>query len=117
MNVAIHRYFWERSPVWQKIYAEEQEVQAAVDVPPSSDVLQDDDVSDTPDDPDVERKQLHFDPIDARFLSSLALVRARIIKLLKNSTNHIHVYANILLAIVRSIYFNLVSYSERLTDS
>lgn len=29
MNIAIHRYFWERSPTWQRIYAEEQNLAQA----------------------------------------------------------------------------------------
>lgn len=48
----------------------------------------------------AEDKSLDFTPIDARHLSSLPLVRARVVKLLKESTNNIHASANILIAIV-----------------
>lgn len=48
-----------------------------------------------------EATKLQFDPIDARFLSSAPLVRARLVKLLKHSQNQMHAYKNIMIAIVR----------------
>lgn len=45
---------------------------------------------------------LGFTPIDARHLSSLPLVRGRVVKLLKASTNNMHVSNNMLVTIVRS---------------
>lgn len=47
-----------------------------------------------------KEKPLHFDPIDARFLSSLPLVQGRISRLLKCSKYGLHKYLNLLIAIV-----------------
>ncbi|KAF9243844.1 hypothetical protein BU15DRAFT_86274 [Melanogaster broomeanus] len=43
--------------------------------------------------------QLFFDPIDSRHLSSLPLVKNRIVKLLRASSNHIHASNNLLMTI------------------
>lgn len=161
INIAIHRYFWERSTLWQKIHeeerqAEEEDAQLAIPVrtkdkgkgkakdikgkgkgkevaddEPASpafdkDATLDDADPDDPDaegsleiDPDLENPNpdeeddpadneeatkeaevLHFSPIDARFLSSRPLVRARVRKLLRNSPNYLHAFVNLLVAIV-----------------
>lgn len=58
-------------------------------------------MSDGPDDNEADQKAtVSFDAIDARHLSSLPLVRGRIVKLLKASQNNIHTSNNILFAIV-----------------
>lgn len=48
-----------------------------------------------------ERPALDFTPIDARHLSSLPLVKARVVKLLKTSKNNIHESNNMLITLVR----------------
>lgn len=53
-------------------------------------------------DEDVQSPQsLTFSPIDARHLSSLPLISARVVKLLKASKNHIHASNNMLITLVR----------------
>lgn len=54
---------------------------------------------DAPEEP-KEYVDTQFQPIDARHLSSLPLVRARIVKLLKASKNNMHASNNLILAIV-----------------
>lgn len=103
MNIAIHRYFWERSPTWQRIYAEEQNLaQASANQQQEAENggNESDHGDDEADGEDDDEETVHFDPVDARFLSSAPLVRGRIIKLLKATKNNIHAYTNILLAIV-----------------
>ena len=60
--------------------------------------------SGVPDDPQVNegdsKVTISFDPIDTRHLSSLPLVRGRLVKLLKASQNNMHSSTNLLVAIV-----------------
>jgi hypothetical protein len=89
-HFCIHKYFYERSPLWQQIRAEEIKATEGDTHSPSS-----------PDMPtNTPMTSMKFDPMDARHLSSLPLVRARIIKLLKGSRNHMHPCNNILLTLV-----------------
>ncbi|THU88448.1 hypothetical protein K435DRAFT_830546 [Dendrothele bispora CBS 962.96] len=95
-HFVIHRYFFERSPSWKAIREEENSAELArkgadqpkVDVP-----------DEEREEKDKEVESLNFTPIDARHLSSLPLVRARVVKLLKASRNHMHVSSNMLLTI------------------
>ena len=92
----IHKYFYERDLSWQQIRDEEAQAQAEEDL--SDDDQQGDDV---PRETDVSQKvSQNFDPIDARHLSSLPLVRSRVIKLLKASRNNLHTSQNMLTVIV-----------------
>ncbi|KAF5319851.1 hypothetical protein D9758_018452 [Tetrapyrgos nigripes] len=94
-HFVIHRYFFERSPSWKAIREEEI----------SAELTRKGAEQPKPDVPDEEEKDketadsLNFTPIDARHLSSLPLVRARVVKLLKASRNHMHVSSNMLLTI------------------
>jgi hypothetical protein len=92
-HFCIHNYFYERSPLWQQI--REEEMRATDDAQPA---LQ------TPSSPDTSTNlmstSMAFDPMDARHLSSLPLVRARVVKLLKGSRNCMHPCNNILLKLV-----------------
>lgn len=111
-NLALHRFFWDRSPTWRKIRAEEAateedapeandpSVEAELDQEHGDDDAEESDIEEA----QQEAKKHHFDPIDARFLSSAPLVRSRVIKLLKHSQNQIHVYKNTLLAIVSECF-------------
>lgn len=59
---------------------------------------------------DVQGSQsLSFTPIDARHLSSLPLISARVIRLLKASKNHIHASNNMLITLVRFSSFSIIS--------
>ncbi|KAF8446218.1 hypothetical protein L210DRAFT_3529314 [Boletus edulis BED1] len=93
-HTCIHKYFVERSPLWQQI----QEEEARDDEPITDERVK---LSDTTDEVTDLDGPLHvlFDPIDSRHLSSLPLVKNRIIKLLKASRNHIHQSNNLLMTI------------------
>lgn len=101
--MTIHRHFWERSPTWQKVYAEELaglEQASSDDNTLRWDEEEQDDAEIDVKGARVEASKLHFDPIDARFLSSTQLVRSRVVKLLKNSQNQTHFFTNLIFAIV-----------------
>ena len=99
-NMTIHRHFWEHSPTWQRVYAEELEQAADEDNAPNMGQEEQGDAETDEKDAKLEASKLHLDPIDARFLSSTQLVRSRVIKLLKNSQNQTHFYPNLIFAIV-----------------
>lgn len=106
----IHKYFYERDLSWQQIRNEE--AQAEVD-------LSDDDqqADDEPGETDASQKVTQsFEPIDARHMSSLPLVRSRVIKLLKASHNNLHTSQNMLTAIVCSL-LNVFATGNDLTYS
>ncbi|KAJ7225932.1 hypothetical protein GGX14DRAFT_548620 [Mycena pura] len=89
-NFCIHKYFFERSKSWQEI--REEETRAATIEEPSADVQEEDgELREAPD--------LQFSPIDARHLSSMPLVKARVLRLLKVSKNQMHASHNMLIAI------------------
>lgn len=90
----IHKYFVERSPLWQQIQREEGEDEVVVtgtNVQPPDTI---DGVGRA-----TESPQIMFDSIDGRHLSSLHLVKNRVVRLLKASTNQIHASNNLLVAI------------------
>ncbi|KAF8559362.1 hypothetical protein OG21DRAFT_1594769 [Imleria badia] len=89
-HTCIHKYFVERSPLWQQIQEEEAR--------DGGEHIKLRDTADEPTDQDGP-SQILFDPIDSRHLSSLPLVKNRIIKLLKASKNHIHQSNNLLITI------------------
>jgi transcription factor C subunit 3 len=102
-HFCIHKYFFDRSPSWKAIREEELR---ADDADNASQEL----TMDLPDDEDdrvTDPKSLEFTPIDARHLSSLPLIRARVVKLLKASRNHMHAANNMLITLVRILYHGL----------
>jgi hypothetical protein len=92
-NFVIHKYFYERDLSWQQIRNEE----ARADGTPEVELQR-------PDGPETKegdsKVAISFDPIDTRHLSSLPLVRGRIVKLLKASQNNMHSSTNLLVALV-----------------
>jgi transcription factor C subunit 3 len=99
-HFCIHKYLYERNPLWQQI--RDEELQADQDFEKISRKRQSES-EDEHGEEDDEPSAVDFEPIDARHLSSLPLVRARVIKLLKGSKNHMHVCNNMLLTIVRLV--------------
>ncbi|KDQ54862.1 hypothetical protein JAAARDRAFT_352005 [Jaapia argillacea MUCL 33604] len=96
-HFCIHKYFFERSPLWKQIRDEEAKgKQDAVDVEQSQTIGEGEEAEETQ---SAATTLLRFDPIDARHLSSLPLVRARVVKLLRNSTNYMHASQNMLIKI------------------
>ncbi|TFK30753.1 hypothetical protein FA15DRAFT_580399 [Coprinopsis marcescibilis] len=91
-HFCIHKYFYDRSPSWKAIREEESRSQEATRPKQEGDDVDDDDeLSSIP--------SLDFTQIDSRHLSSLPLVKARVIKLLKASKNSIHASNNMLLTL------------------
>ncbi|KAG6919586.1 hypothetical protein DXG01_004250 [Tephrocybe rancida] len=104
-HFVIHRHFFDRSPHWKAIRDEESQAQSSHQTAPdaTTDVYEEEEKS-----PDIQ--SLDFSPIDARHLSSLPLVRGRVVKLLKASKNQMHASNNMLITLVRQL-FNPHSYN------
>ncbi|KAF8506874.1 hypothetical protein F5888DRAFT_45373 [Russula emetica] len=94
-NFCVHKYFFERSPLWRQIQDE--------GVSSSKDIQEADmgglDNEETASTQDGFQAPVQFDPIDARHLSSLSLIQSRIVKLLKHSESHTHPSNNVLVTI------------------
>lgn len=106
-HTCIHKYFVERSPLWQQI--QEEEARNGESIATGKHVNSCDAADQVTDQDDSS--QILFDPIDSRHLSSLPLVKNRIIKLLKASRNHVHQSNNLLMTIV-SVPFMLSRFSS-----
>ena len=95
-NFCVHKYFYENSPYWKNIRTEEEAGNQEGSQPVASGSGE------------VELEEgadENFTPIDSRHLTSLSLLRSRIVKLLKQSPNHMHIFEDISLKIVR--YFHI----------
>ncbi|KAJ7693612.1 hypothetical protein B0H17DRAFT_1059213 [Mycena rosella] len=95
-HFCIHKYFFDRSASWKAIREEETLAEAEAEAP--SKQVTTTDVQDE-EESVLEARALNFSPIDARHLSSMPLVKARVIKLLKASKNFMHASSNMLIAI------------------
>ena len=98
-HTCIHKYFVERSPLWQQIQEEARDRGTTT----TGECVKPRDTADETTDQDGP-SQILFDPIDSRHLSSLPLVKNRIIKLLNASRNHIHQSNNLLMTIVGDLF-------------
>ncbi|KAI5123716.1 hypothetical protein M0805_000310 [Coniferiporia weirii] len=87
-NFCVHKYFFDRSATWKKIREEEFRAQGT-----SND--NGDSVLDSAGADSKVPDTLQFDPIDTRHLTSLNILRQRLVKLLKHSVNEIQPYNNI----------------------
>lgn len=94
-HFCIHKYFYDRSSDWQAIREEETLAEEAT--------RRGDMVPEVEEEEETNAQALHFTPIDSRHLSSLPLVKARIVKLLKTSQNNIHASNNLLITLVSLI--------------
>ncbi|KAG2370198.1 hypothetical protein BDR07DRAFT_1386752 [Suillus spraguei] len=92
----IHKYFVERSAFWQRIQQEEAKDDEPIVVGEShsQDATPVEDRT-----PSVAPLELDFEPVDSRHLSSLPLIKKRIVKLLKASQNNIHASNNLIITI------------------
>ncbi|KAI0032488.1 hypothetical protein K488DRAFT_49752 [Vararia minispora EC-137] len=89
-NFCVHKHFFERERLWQEI---RDEAAAAAEGVEYEDGAQDDDEY------DGGAANVKFDAMDARHLSSLEIVKARIVKLLKASDGFMHASQNLILKI------------------
>ena len=101
-HFCIHKYFFDRSPSWKAIREEELRADDTVNASQELIVEPLDDDEDRVTDP----KSLEFTSIDARHLSSLPLIRARVVKLLKASRNQMHAANNMLITLVRNTVYS-----------
>ncbi|KAG1730414.1 uncharacterized protein EDB91DRAFT_786767 [Suillus paluster] len=92
----IHKYFVERSAFWQQIQQEEAKDDEPIVIgeshPQDGTPVEDGT-------PTGEPLELDFEPVDSRHLSSLPLIKKRIVKLLKASQNNIHASNNLMITI------------------
>lgn len=92
----IHRYFVERSAFWQQIQQEEAKDDEPIVVGErhwqDATPVEDGTLS-------AASLELDFEPVDSRHLSSLPLIKNRIVKLLKASQNNIHASNNLIITI------------------
>ncbi len=96
-NFCIHKYFFERSPLWRQI--QDEGVNSSKDTQEADGGgLDNEETASTAQ--GGFQVPVQFDPIDARHLSSLSLVQSRIVKLLKHSESHTHPSHNLLVTIV-----------------
>lgn len=98
-NFCIHRYFFERSEIWQDVLAEEGKANQTL-VQKTEEPEDDMDMDMEGSTPAHSLGHIHFDPIDSRHLSSLAIIRNRLEMLLRNSPHHMHAAQNLLVTIV-----------------
>lgn len=94
-HLCLHKHFYDTSPRWREVREEESKAQQLFHGAPEPD-----DAGDMAEEAAPQTlANLGFTPIDARHLSSLPLIQARVMKLLKASHNHIHAANNMLLKI------------------
>ncbi|KAJ3835083.1 hypothetical protein F5878DRAFT_328184 [Lentinula raphanica] len=96
-HFVIHRYFFERSPHWKAIRDEELQAELNAKNAQSAEGLA---AAEGQEEEEIANvASLGFTPIDSRHLSSLPLVRGRVVKLLKASTNNMHVSNNMIVTL------------------
>jgi hypothetical protein len=95
MYFCVHKYFYQRSEHWKDVREEENKVDMKSKAKDSNLNDVDADVQNIP----SARESLA--PLDARHLSSLTIVRSRLVKLLEGCTNHLHAAQNIIKTLVR----------------
>lgn len=97
-NFCVHKYFFERSPLWRQIQGEGASL--------SKDIRADEggpDNEETNISPDGFQTPVQFDPIDSRHLSSLSLIQSRVVRLLKNCKSYTHPSQNLLVTLVSAV--------------
>ncbi|KAI0374486.1 hypothetical protein BV20DRAFT_961659 [Pilatotrama ljubarskyi] len=94
-NLCVHKYFYERSPIWQQV-AEEEKKAVSEEKDGDKEAPSDDEIDQ---DETKPFEPVHFDPIDSRHLSSMPLLKSRLTKLLKNCPHYMHTSSNIMVKI------------------
>lgn len=98
-HFCIHKYFFDRSPSWKAIRDEETRAEDTQKKTESRKT----EFPGEEEDGNTNIQSLDFTPIDARHLSSLPLIRARVVKLLKASRNQMHASNNMLITLVGNL--------------
>ncbi|ESK95510.1 hypothetical protein Moror_12696 [Moniliophthora roreri MCA 2997] len=91
-NFVVHKFIFDRSPSWKAVREEESKVEQRAQASAQA-------TNEAEDEEQTSTVKLDFPPIDSRHLSSLPLVRARVIKLLKASKNNMHAAGNMIVTL------------------
>ncbi|KAI0670210.1 hypothetical protein C8Q78DRAFT_1039662 [Trametes maxima] len=94
-NLCVHKYFYDRSPIWQQVAVEEKQA-VSEEQTQEKELFSDDEIDQ---DETKPFEPVHFDPIDSRHLSSMPLLKSRLTKLLKNCPHYMHTSSNIMVKI------------------
>jgi hypothetical protein len=101
MFFCVHKYFYQRSEHWKEVREEENKAEATNRHKSQKD---EEDGANT----EKYRSPVHsFAPLDARHLSSITIVRSRLVKLLDGCANRMHAAHNIIKTLV-SAYMKAV---------
>ncbi|KAH9853100.1 hypothetical protein C2E23DRAFT_885087 [Lenzites betulinus] len=95
-NFCVHKYFYERSPIWQQVAEEEKKAATEEHAQEQDAAASEDEIEQDETKPFAP---MHFDPIDSRHLSSMTVLKSRLTKLLKNCPHYMHTSSNIMLKI------------------
>ena len=98
-NFCVHKYFFDRNPLWTQIRAlESRDEEEAMAIPDAEHpAIEMDDGEEAKDE---SRQELQFDPIETHHLTSLNILRTRIVKLLRHSDQQTHICMNLAVKIV-----------------
>ncbi|KAI0651544.1 hypothetical protein C8Q79DRAFT_933943 [Trametes meyenii] len=94
-NFCVHKYFYDRSPIWQQV-AEEEKQAVSEEQTQEKESFSDDEIDQ---DETKPFEPVHFEPIDSRHLSSMLLLKSRLTKLLKSCPHNMHTSSNIMIKI------------------
>jgi hypothetical protein len=97
MYFCVHRYFYEQSDYWKDVRKEESRAQSAGTGNSKQKATHHESEEENSDD----NEDSGFKPLDRRHLTSLVIVRARLLKLLERCANGMHVARNLITAVVR----------------
>lgn len=100
-NFCVHRYFFERESTWREIREEAGDAEEAAGGKEDGRGEDDGEEDEDEGEGDSTPPAVHFEPIDARHLSSLSLIKTRVIKLLKQYKDHTYPVQNLVVSIVR----------------
>jgi hypothetical protein len=99
-NIGLHKYFYERSEYWKEVREEASRLEPqAASGDGSTNAIANEDVNE-----DLQpQTSIQLGNFDNRHLSSLPIVRARIVELLSRCTNNLHSARNLLVSMVSKL--------------
>lgn len=99
MYFCVHKYFYQRSEHWKDIREEESRAEGKGKT--------NRDKSEEGDEESIDIRgpisPMHFTPLDSRHLSSMSIIRSRLVNLLEGCTNRMHAAQNIIKTLVCSL--------------
>ncbi|EEB92638.1 hypothetical protein MPER_08822, partial [Moniliophthora perniciosa FA553] len=91
-NFVVHKFIFDRSPSWKAVREEESKAEQRAQASTQA-------VNEAEEEEQMPAVKLDYPPIDSRHLSSLPLVCARVISLLKASKNNMHAAGNMIVTL------------------